>query len=128
LLHVRGVHWIHNDLNKRVFAKSLTPELRGAALGISKALRKIRRPLERTVRLVPECLAGKHFWQLLTVVFAAVPWLSDCVTTSRAMACANGRDCWRGEARPFVWPCCAWIFQIFAHCRYHFPEWYLEEA
>jgi len=47
-----------------VFRRGLTPELRGAALGISEALRKIRRPLERTVRLVPKCLNGKHFWQL----------------------------------------------------------------
>jgi hypothetical protein len=58
-------------------------------------------------KLVPECLAGKHFWQLLNVVFAAVPWLSDGVTTSRAMGCANGRDCWQSKAWPFFWPCFA---------------------
>jgi len=52
------------NTKKRMFVKSLTPELRGAAIGISEALRKIRRPLERTVRLVPKCLNGKHFWQL----------------------------------------------------------------
>jgi hypothetical protein len=113
---------------RAAFGLGLTQKLRGAALGISEAIGNDRRPLERPVRLAPERLAWKYFLQLLGAVFAAEPWLSDGVTTSRAMACANGRDCWRVKARPFVGPCCAWIFQRFAHCSYYFPEWYLEEA
>jgi hypothetical protein len=81
-----------------VFRRGLTPALRGAALGISEALRKIRRPLEQLVRLAPERLAGRQWNWLLSMAFAALPKLSDGVTASRAMACASGREFWRHKA------------------------------
>ena len=72
------------------------------------------RRLDHPVRLqwMPAPWRDTTTW--LSWVFAAVPKLSDGVTTSRAMACAGGRDGSHAQARQNTRLCHAWNCQRFA--------------
>ena len=72
------------------------------------------RRLDHPVRLqwMPAPWRDTTTW--LSWVFAAVPKLSVGVTTSRAMACAGGRDGSHAQARQNTRLCQAWNCQRFA--------------
>ena len=68
--------------------RRLTQPVKLRPLDVAEAKAQCKRQLERTVRLVNGGTVCRYFASLAMYF---VPKLGDGITTSRAMACANGR-------------------------------------